>query len=873
MMLLTGPWRRTVAALRRQPGLLAMTLFAGVIVGIVSTSATLFVDSAGSGAVQVQWRRSCPSDIGPNVKWNVGELADPVVDPLAAEVGGFLPTDRTFTTKAFTVNNGDRTLALGFMARQGFRDHIDVIAEGTTGDLWLPDTFAAQIGVDVGSTITFGTTTISRPFVVHGIYRDLTTSPFDHYWCAVSRQFVAANLSTEDIPPPRGLIDSSVMVEYAQAAGVGVVSTGFVPLARTPLTLADARADAANTARFTKRLYVEGNDVLAETVGAEGLQYVAAPSISSGIGRLEQRATKVRDAVAAAVRPVSVLAIGSGLALASVLGLMWLRVKRNDAVALATLGISPAATGSKAGLETLLPLIAGSLAGAVLARYALVIYAPATDLEPGTFARALVLALVGAIAATLLVGLTAAIASRNLLGNIATAARVRWWMKVPWELALVAAAVVSWSGFRSASLVAVASATTASGADVAGVSAAALTFPLLVFITGGLLAARVWLVVLGRRRERGFTRFSVALAGRRLRHQVRSGAGLIACGVVAIAISVYGAGLVSSLTRTADAKAGLFVGSDVRFRIGGELPAGTPGATEVLRRSRAVYGGKEVDILVVDPATFENVAFWDSAFDDDSLATLLGRLRTGSDGMSEAFAIGAVDPAGTVGNTQGRPGSLQIRVQHLRAFPGASGSTRPTIVLSRTEADASGFKFSTEVWARGDYQFWNLELQRLGARPVFGITSKDAIDASTLLFASWAFEFVRALGAFVGFQVVIALLLQIASRQRKQALGFGFLQRMGLRARTHWRALALEVAAYAAAMLVAGIGLALAAVRVVGPRLDPLPTSPPPPLLVLPRVGIVAAIVVAAATAVFGTLAAQLLSRRTNLAEALRDDS
>jgi hypothetical protein len=85
-----------------------------------------------------------------------------------------------------------------------------------------PGLLAAQIGVDVGSTITFGTTTISRPFVVHGIYRDLTTSPFDHYWCAVSRQFVAANLSTEDIPPLRGLIDPSLIVEYAQAAGVGV---------------------------------------------------------------------------------------------------------------------------------------------------------------------------------------------------------------------------------------------------------------------------------------------------------------------------------------------------------------------------------------------------------------------------------------------------------------------------------------------------------------------------------------------------------------------------------------------------------------------------------------------------------------------------
>ena len=91
--------------------------------------------------------------------------------------------------------------------------------------------------------------------------------------------------------------------------------------------------------------------------------------------------------------------------MASVLGLMWLRVKRNDAAAFATLGISPAAIGAKAGLETVLPLVAGTLLGAAVARLSLSIYAPSSDLEPGTFQRAVVYTLIAALATTVLVSL------------------------------------------------------------------------------------------------------------------------------------------------------------------------------------------------------------------------------------------------------------------------------------------------------------------------------------------------------------------------------------------------------------------------------------------------------------------------------------
>src|SRR5262249_54953904 len=152
------------------------------------------------------------------------------------------------------------------------------------------------------------------------------------------------------------------------------------------------------------------------------------------------------------------------------------------------------------------------------------IYAPSADLEPGTFDRALAFAVIAAIAATVLVSITAGIASRKITRHAGATGRA-WWLLVPWELGFLIATVLAWRGFRDSALVAV-----VGDNDVAGVSTRALTFPLLVFVTGALITARIWLVALSRRRRRALGSPPVALASRRLRFQARPGAALVACG-------------------------------------------------------------------------------------------------------------------------------------------------------------------------------------------------------------------------------------------------------------------------------------------------------------------------------------------------------
>jgi hypothetical protein len=151
------------------------------------------------------------------------------------------------------------------------------------------------------------------------------------------------------------------------------------------------------------------------------------------------------------------------------------------------------------------------------------------------------------------------------------------------------------------------------------------------------------------------------------------------------------------------------------------------------------------------------------------------------------------------------------------------------------------------------------------------ISREGAVDSSVLQFAAWSFDFVKALGVFVGVLVVAALLLHLAVRQRQQALGFAFLRRMGLDHRRHWYALVVEVGSMTLGVVALGTGLALACVRIVSPHVDPLPTLPPHPLMVVPwwALGVVG--MIGGAVVLLGSAAAQAIGARVDVAEVLRD--
>ncbi|HNJ98541.1 MAG TPA: hypothetical protein PLV13_10465, partial [Ilumatobacteraceae bacterium] len=107
--------------------------------------------------------------------------------------------------------------------------------------------------------------------------------------------------------------------------------------------------------------------------------------------------------------------------------------------------------------------------------------------------------------------------------------------------------------------------------------------------------------------------------------------------------------------------------------------------------------------------------------------------------------------------------------------------------------------------------------------------------------------------------------------QRQQALGFAFLRRMGFTHRRHWWALVAEVGSMMVGVVLLGTSLALACVRIVSPHVDPLPTLPPHPLMVVPWWALGAVVAIGVTVVLLGSAAAQAIGARVDVAEVLRD--
>jgi putative ABC transport system permease protein len=845
-MLHTRPWWAAPTGSLKRPALALTALMGGALVGLVAATPTLFVDTVGTGAVQTQWNQSCPANIEPH---SLATSIDPDAARRAAVgIAGFGQVNDSEVSREFTFRNGEADIVGALLMRPNAVENLPIVGEVAPGDIWISDTTATALGAAAGDVVTIdarGDGDLQA--AVRGVFTDFGFGPLDDYWCAVEADLRPASLFTDLVPPPKAIVDPGASEPLRAMLRP---RRTFVSFDTQPRTLADARAQVNATTALQQRL-------------ADDPANPSRRLATEGITRLTERAEAVKRSVGAAVRPLAALTLACALLVASAFGAMWARARHNDVVALSSLGIAPIWIGVKAALEAAVPTAVGAVAGGALAQLLLSVYAPATDLEPGTLRRALLFAGVCGAVLLVLIGGAAAAASRSALRTAPARrlAALRWF---PWELTLGALAWRSYRSFRSGSLIELRD-------GDALVASAAIAFPLLCCATAGALLARLWVVSL-RRSSRPMRGVATGLALRRLQHGRRLGAVFVALGTLAVGIALYGAGLVSSLDYTTSAKTGVFVGSDLSFRVLGTLPPGTDGATQVQFREDAQLNGIAVDILAIDPASFAGAAFWDESFDDRTLDELTAALAATAGPAAPALVVGADVPNdGALTNTERRPGELAIRVVgRPRMFPGFD--KRPLVVISAAAAERSGFKFFNDVWAKGSLDEWQRRLTELGVRPVTAMTTSNVVNSSELLFASWTFVFVRALGAFVAGLVVVAIAMQLAARQRKQALGFGMLRRMGVSAMSHLIALALEILCLATAMYVVGAAAAGVAGRSVAPRIDPLPIIPPGPIAVTPITALAALGLATAVTAFVGASVAQRMGGRINLATALRDD-
>jgi putative ABC transport system permease protein len=265
----------------------------------------------------------------------------------------------------------------------------------------------------------------------------------------------------------------------------------------------------------------------------------------------------------------------------------------------------------------------------------------------------------------------------------------------------------------------------------------------------------------------------------------------------------------------------LSAGSDVAVEYTGTLEGGEEApfpVTSVVRVDRVSFAAgseAELDLLLVDPDTFEEAAFWRGEFSGDPLDALMDALGRDGDRVPAIVAGSLRVPEDPILSLPGFDVPVEV-VGRARTFPGIVGD-RPMLVLDRhameTATEASGLSLAqfvdgTEVWALANEQEAQTYVASRGGTVLSSTSVAWLRDTPRYLAVSSMLRFLLALGGLAAAVVLIGVALYLQSRQRRSETSYALARRMGLARASHLRSVAFEVSALLLVALAVGAGLA-----------------------------------------------------------------
>ncbi len=452
--------------------------------------------------------------------------------------------------------------------------------------------------------------------------------------------------------------------------------------------------------------------------------------------------------------------------------------------------------------------------------------------------------------------------------------RLAW---VPWELLAIAGALWVLARLNSGGAL-----IEDPRLDIRRPSALLLAFPVLFVAGFATLGARLAVEALRRSGSRTERRSpAMYLAIHRLTGLPRLTILLVAAAALCLGIFVNARTMVGSLRSTVDAKARVFVGSDIAVRIDYAAPEQERFPLPITRATRLKYAGSllpgEVpfDMLGIDPETFVGAAFWNDAFSDEPLPEMVGRLRSDrgplpailvqGEGTPRAMAIAQIQRA------------IRI-VGRASAFPGVSSDDPVLVVDTRSLVERLGAggnplrraSARTEFWIAGDTDEALASVGELEAFPLDTLTADEVKDVPFIAAAIDTFAMLNVLGLAAAVLVIGVLVVYLQARQRARSVSNVLSLRMGMRDRQAMFALVLELAVMLVAAYLLGAALGVLAGRMVAPLLDPLPTIPPAPLFLAPAGVIAWTLVGLVAVAALGGWIVHRRAASVDLGEVLR---
>ncbi|SEC78454.1 putative ABC transport system permease protein [Amycolatopsis tolypomycina] len=809
----TKPWRAAPKAALSSPLTLVVAAVTALLACFLGTAAVLQASAAGGATVQYQTGVTCPDSYGPAFgKGNMPVKDVPAVTGAiqrhAAAHGFGAPVVGQFTTVLpGTEFNGDPH----YKIRLGYRDQAGLdnltLQQGTRAPgLWLGNVVADAEHIGIGTRPSLQGVPLPQ---VTGIYRDLLDPP-PRWWCSQQSGAVVDRLANDPIDSIVFATDRKTFDDTVKAIGLPTLQYFQVSFYEPAPTTLSAAED----------LLQRSKDLVADVradLTAQGLGSLIAADVPT-FERSVQIARQARDNVFVSILPLALISVLVGCAGLGTVALQWYQRRHAQLRLLSARGSGPAALGGLAVAELGLPILLGGAAGAAAARLLLGVYGP-----PGAPDPAAELQAAGAAAGTLVVSLVllalvvAVRVHREFeLGRVRRGGRrVRWLAFFPWELATAGMAWLGWTRlarYGTASRL---------GNPLPQVDPLALTYPVFVVLTVGLLTARLaWLALHASHRARFWSRPALQLAIRRLAGARAPVTGVLVIGTLAIGTLATGIGIARGQEAALETKSAIFVGSNARLDTDSPIGMGKVAMPASLAGNSTVVGeltGTGSVVLVVDPATFARGAATDRIPGDD-LAGLLEQ-------------ISRPDPRGTpvirVGHTAKQDAKLPdglpdaVVAGDLPVFPMIG--TSPGYVVSRTlfsHAQLDGVpKWS--VLTTAPMAEATAALRAAGVFIPNRVSRESALDGLPFFVVSWTFSFVALLGAVLGVVAVLALLVAVEVRRRQNALAGALVLRMGMRPRTLLASHLMELGALSGLAIVVGVVCGVSVAGLSVPRFDP----------------------------------------------------
>lgn len=892
-------WRKTLGMLLRFPSLLLTVVVVAAITAITATAGPAFLESTERGSLSSgieqagRWtaglRVTYPTFIFDHRSRRVlpgqGEVTpstrEEAVDDYYAFTDRMMPALRDRMNSVDFIEGPELTLSgnqleafgpegdanLRLLHRTGGLENITKLEGGGEDGVWIADVTATALGLGVGEDITLVGEAGKATTRIAGIYKYLPNEEPREYWTPLSAFIYRAPDAQAD-PPTLVLAGRETHEELMR----GLKDWGFIsyafPLTGEEMSLEEVQGLDAEFQDLGNELLASGGplrkaqgEASLNTIGGDASNTVLPGIVRSAEDRIEA-VTPVVDLVSLAARLVAFSVMAAA-------GFFLVKKRRVEAASLAARGVGPIAQALRYGSEALLPSILGTGLGAGVGYLLVSFLGPAEKLPPAVIEDA--------------TGLILSSAAIGLVLLVACAAMAVW--REERNIAEIPAPLTGSRGLLVASSVAIAAAIGAysmrssiSAVDLEGIRDPRLTLmPVILILAGATIGAallRSALPFLARLLR--YRSPSAYLATRRLSGASGMTQVLVTASACALGIAIYGLAVSSSIREATLSKAQLFIGSDLSAQVSSsfEPPEVDFPVTHVTTFKRAhLSSGYSMNLMVVDPQSFGETAYWKDHFADEPLEDLLKAIDGAPGGAVEVLSTDDLgsNPQITSGST-----STDLEVVDLvRFFPGMPAEGALAIMSRDSFEEAIGTVGTLSsrrdsLWARGEPESVTAGLLRESILFASPITTQTVLESPSLQSLLWMLGLLSALGAAAGAISIFGLLLYLQARHRASLISSALTRRMGLTRRQEFASWATEIGGALLTSFLVAVLVGLPVASLMKTRLDPRPGLPPSPLLIAPAVAMTVLGIVLLLVAVLAARRLQRSVDHADIAEVLR---